>query len=90
MTDKLYKNHPEYKVLGVIESFTHIIDELIEFLAKPSLDELSDVSYAINRFLGSLSRRKYVDFLPAKLHILKCNKRFEEYGHFRSKTHLND
>jgi len=86
--NRLYRFHPEYKVLGVKESITHLTDEIKEFIDEPSMDEFSDICYGVNRFLGSLCGVKYVGLLPAKIHIAKCNKRYLEYGHFRSKRHI--
>lgn len=86
--NRLYRFHPEYKVLGVKESIKHLIDEIKEFIEEPSMDEFSDICYGVNRFLGAIVGRKYVGLLSAKTHIAKCNKRYLEYGHFRSKRHL--
>lgn len=86
--DRLYRFHPEYKVLGVKESVVHLIDEIKEFIDEPSMDEFSDICYGVNRFLGSLFGIKYINLLSAKIHITKCNKRYLEYGHFRSKRHI--
>lgn len=86
---KLYENHPDYKVLDTWSGCIHLIDEIIELIQSPSLDELSDCCYAVNRLFGSLFNMKYLRIIPFdKIHIEKCNKRYLEYGHFRSKKHL--
>lgn len=86
----LYVNHPEYRVLGVVDAYQHLKEEFQEFLQEPSWDEFSDCCYAINRLAGALLRRKYLRIIPFDgIHISKCNRRFLEYGHFRSKRHIN-
>ena len=86
---KLYNNHKDYKTLSFREGFLCIGDELVEWICSFNKDEFSDVCYAINRFIGSIFHKKYIRIIPFDaMHIIKCNKRFLEYGHFRSKRHL--
>ena len=35
------------------EEVVRVVDEVIEFIEEPSLDELSDISYSINRIAGT-------------------------------------
>ena len=86
---KLYQDHPEYLVLTPNEASKHLADELDEFFEDLSWDEFSDVCYAVNRLIGSLFKVKYVRILPFDSHhITKCNLRYTQYGHFRSKKHI--
>lgn len=86
---QLYKNHPDYKVLGMKDALTHVKDEILEFITEPSYDEFSDIMYGMNRLVGSIFNKKYIGIFPgAGMHINKCNKRFTSYGHFRSKRHI--
>lgn len=66
-------------------------DEVIEFIEEPSLDELSDISYCINRLAGTLTKVPYkrIVGLDAR-HIFKINNRMKQYGCIRSKNHLKD
>jgi hypothetical protein len=87
---KALLNHKEFTVLTVSEAVNHLIDESKEFYEEPSLDELSDIAFAINRLAGAIVRIKY---LPVILfldipHIIKKLKRIKEYGHFRSRRVL--
>lgn len=87
--DKLYANHPEYKILGVDEAYSQLYDEFLEFCEDLTWDEFSDCCYAFNRLIGAVFNRKYLRILPFDgCHISKCNRRFLEYGHFRSKRHI--
>lgn len=66
-------------------------DEVIELVQKPSLDELSDVIYCINRLAGSVANKPYVKILPGdKLHITKIEKRMRVYDCIRSRNHLTN
>lgn len=86
---KLYSEHKDYNILSFREGVTCIADEFTEWICCFCLDEFSDVCYAINRFIGSIFNKKYIRVIPFDaMHIEKCNKRFLEYGHFRSKRHL--
>ena len=67
------------------------VDEIKEFIEDPSMDELSDIVYCLNRAVGSLFNKSYVRLIPGdKLHVDKINKRMEEYGCIRSPRHLLD
>jgi len=86
----MYYNHPDYKIVGMKEGLSIIMDEVREFLQAPSKDEMSDIIYGINRLIGGLFGKKYLKLLPFDgIHIAKCNRRYLEYGHFRSKRHIN-
>ena len=83
-----YLNHPEFTVLTVREAVRTLLDEVEEFCEEPSRDEASDIAFGIGRLLGALLGRKYVPVWGDSLHIAKCNARFLDYGHFRSRRHL--
>ncbi len=86
---QLYYNHPEFNVLKLKDALQLIKDEIVEFIEEPSYDEFSDVMYAVNRTVGSVFNMKYIKLVPGdNMHIKKCNARFLEYNHFRSKRHL--
>ncbi len=76
-----------YKVLSIKEAFNHLIDEIKEFINSPSLDELSDISFSINRLLGSLINKEYVNLLNATKHINKINQRMIDNKCIRSNNH---
>ena len=83
-----FSRHPEFRVLGVKQALHDIADEVVEFVQSPSRDEASDIAFGLGRLLGALCKRKYVGVWGDSLHIAKCNERFVEYGHFRSRRHL--
>lgn len=83
-----WMRHPEFRVLSVKSALSDIWDEVKEFIAEPSQDEASDVAFGIGRLLGAFVGKKYVRFIGDGLHVAKCNQRFAEYGHFRSKRAL--
>ena len=85
----LFSNHAEFTVLTIREALTTLMDEVTEFCQEPSKDEASDIAFGIGRLLGALLGRKYVPVWGDTQHIAKCNARFLDYGHFRSKRHLN-
>jgi hypothetical protein len=86
-----FYTHPDFKVLSVREAFGYIKDEVKEFIKAPSLDELSDIFFALNRLCGAIVRRKYIRLYPFDNdHILKCNKRMKQFGHFRSLRALDE
>lgn len=74
--------------LSVPEAVGHLLDESLELLKEPSLDELSDVCYATGRLLGSVLRRPYVGVLFDDRHKAKMRERMLEYGCVRSRRHL--
>ena len=74
-------------VLSARAALRHLTEEVIELVADPSQDELSDVAYAVNRLAGSLVRRELVRLLPATLHEAKIISRYSTYGCIRSRSH---
>ena len=66
-------------------------DEVIELIEEPSLDELSDVVYCLNRLAGTFTKRPYLKVLPGDgLHITKVKARMLEHNCIRSKRHLKN
>lgn len=84
-----YTDHPAFTVLTVREAVSTLLDEVAEFCEEPSRDEASDIAFGMGRLLGALLGRKYVPVWGDTQHIAKCNARYLDYGHFRSKRHLN-
>lgn len=77
--------------LTLKEALHGLTDEMVELIEEPSRDELSDVTYSLNRLAGALVRKPYIGLFPyAKLHKEKVEKRMLEHGCIRSKRHLID
>ena len=83
-----YINHPQFLTLSIREALTTLLDEVVEFVQEPSRDEASDIAFGVGRLLGALLGRKYVPVWGDTQHIAKCNARYLDYGHFRSKRHI--
>lgn len=65
------------------------IDEVKEFIAEPTMDELSDIAHAVNRFAGALKKVPYTRVVVGdKLHKEKIDQRMAYYGCIRSPRHL--
>lgn len=73
------------KFWGACKEF---VDEFVEFIQDPSLDEMSDCCYAVGRIIGAMSGKVYVHVPGDARHIAKIKSRMEEYGCIRSKRHL--
>ena len=84
----LFSDHPAFTVLTVREAVRTLLDEVTEFCQEPSKNEASDIAFGIGRLLGALLGRKYVPVWGDTQHIAKCNARYLDYGHFRSRRHL--
>lgn len=65
-----------------------LADEGIEFCKKPSLDEMSDIAYAVGRLMAGVVGKVYVHMPLDERHITKIEKRMQEYGCIRSQRHL--
>jgi hypothetical protein len=75
--------------LPLKEAARCIIDEVLEFIEQPCRDELSDVVYTVNRFIGSMVGKDVVRLVPGDaMHLAKVRLRMDEYGCIRSKRHL--
>ena len=80
-----------HDVLSFKSAIRDIADEAIEFIKAPSFDEMSDIVYAINRFVGSIMRKPYVRVVIGDgRHVEKIQLRMQEYGCIRSKRHLKN
>lgn len=77
-----------FKRRTVSDAIRDIADEVAEFVAQPSRDELSDICFGIGRLLGSLVGREYVRFMGDGAHVAKINKRMSDYGCIRSRNHF--
>lgn len=75
--------------LSIKKGLSAFKDEVIEFIEEPSMDELSDVVYTINRIAGALFNKTYIKVLPGDaMHIAKINIRMRTYGCIRSPRHF--
>lgn len=64
-------------------------DEVIEFVNEPSMDELSDIFYCLNRLAGTLSNKPYRKVFPVdQRHKDKVISRMAAYQCIRSPRHL--
>ena len=76
-------------VLTLKQSLLGLKDEVVEFIEEPSLDELSDIAYSVNRLVGSLTNKPYVKIVCGDArHIAKIKLRMQEHGCIRSVRHL--
>lgn len=66
----------------------HFCEEVYELYKEPSLDELSDCSYALGRLTAGIFGKNYFTMPFDKRHRTKIQKRMEEYGCVRSARHL--
>lgn len=80
-----------YQPLPLKTALRYLKDEVIEFVEKPSIDELGDVIRVTNRFAGALFNRAEIRILPyPKSHLDKVNARMKKNGCIRSEAHLID
>jgi hypothetical protein len=70
------------------EAVLYLLDEVGEFLWHPSLDEASDICFAMGRLLGTLAGKKYVNVPGDFLTIEKMRDRMMTYGCIQSERHL--
>lgn len=70
------------------EAVKEFLDEFLEFLRGPSLDEASDCAYAVGRVLAAMVGKVYVRVPGDGRHIAKIDRRMADYGCIRSKKHL--
>lgn len=78
-----------YQPLPVKTALRYLKEEIIEFIQKPSLDELGDVIRVTNRLAGALFKKKEIRILPyPKQHLDKVNSRMKANGCIRSVSHL--
>lgn len=78
-----------HSVLSIKDGVKGLLDEVIEFIEEPSLDELSDISYSINRIAGTFIGKPYMKVVPGDgLHVMKIRKRMNSHGCIRSQRHL--
>ena len=75
-------------VLTRREALGHLAEELGEWVAKPSRDEVSDVMFSIGRLVGAMRGVHYVSMPGDKLHWKKITRRMQEYGCIRSKRNV--
>lgn len=76
--------------LSLKEGVISIAEEVVEFIKSPSMDELSDIVYAINRTVSSLIGLYYFPIIPIldRKHKLKIEERMKNYRCIRSTRHL--
>jgi hypothetical protein len=75
--------------LTIKKGLSALKDEIIEFVEEPSMDELSDVVYCLNRLAGAIVKKTYIKIVPGdKLHIAKIKIRMRTDGCIRSPRHF--
>ena len=74
-------------VRSIRQALADVVDEVIEFVHAPSMDEFSDISWGIGRLLGALTSRAVVRMPGDGRHYRKIAARMAEYGCVRSKRH---
>ena len=80
-----------HTTLTLKEAAQGLFDEVVELITEPSRDELSDVTYSLNRLAGALVGKPYIGMFPyVGLHKEKVEKRMRDHGCIRSKRHLID
>ena len=80
-----------HNVLTFKQGYDGLVDEVKEFIDEPSMDELSDIVYSINRIAGTIIKKPYVRVLPGdSIHVAKIKERMKSYGCIRSSRHLKD
>lgn len=78
-----------YQPLPFKTAARYLKEELIEFLQKPSIDELGDVIRVTNRLAGSIFKKKEIRLIPyPKSHVFKVDNRMKANGCIRSTRHL--
>lgn len=78
-----------HQTMTIKKALHALKDEVIEFIQEPSRDELSDITYCINRLAGSIVGKPYKGIVGGtRLHVEKIQKRMQDYGCIRSKNHL--
>lgn len=77
-------------VLSINQAIADLNDEVYEWLESHSLDEASDVCYAIGRLVAAYEGMVYASMLGDEGHIAKIDARMAEYGCIRSRRHLVD
>lgn len=79
-----------HDTLSFKDGVISIAEEVVEFIKSPSMDELSDIVYSINRMVGSLVGFPYLKLIPFldRKHIYKIDDRMARYNCIRSPRHL--
>jgi hypothetical protein len=75
-------------LLNPRQAVKDVVDEVKEMVAEPSMDEFSDIIYAIGRLMASLIGKVYIPLPGDGRHVAKIDARMLEYGCIRSKRHL--
>jgi len=79
-----------FRMIGMRRAVLYVLDEVGEFLWRPSLEEASDICFAMGRLLGTLAGRKYVNVPGDSMTIEKMRERMMTYGCIQSERHLID
>lgn len=78
-----------YQPLPIKTALRYLKEEIVEFVQKPSMDELGDVIRVTNRLAGAVFKRKELTLIPyPKVHLDKVNSRMRKNGCIRSEAHL--
>lgn len=70
------------------EAMRDLFDEMSEWIAAPSIDEVSDIAFAVGRLLAGLANRVYWRVPLDSRHMAKINARMAEHGCIRSARHI--
>lgn len=76
--------------LSTKQATAALLDEILEFVSKPSLDEFDDVKVCLNRLFGSFINEATFELMTTPLYDAKVTSRMEQYGCIRSARHLVD
>lgn len=76
--------------LDLSKAITALKEEVIEFIEKPSMDELSDCTFGMGRLIAGLFGRVYISMPLDGRHKQKIEDRMQEYGCIRSKRYLRN
>ena len=79
-----------FNKISVREAVKYFVEEVIEFVERPSMDEFSDICFTLGRLFGSFAGRKYVRVLGDGLTIEKMRNRMMAYGCIKSRRNLGD
>lgn len=79
------------KPLPLKQGLLMVTDELVELAQNPSLDELSDVIFCVNRFFANRLKKDYIKLIPGDgRYLSKARARLADTGCIRSANHFTD
>jgi len=75
--------------IAVRDAAMYLLEEVGEFIWHPSLNEASDICFAMGRLLGTLAGKKYISVPGDFMTIEKMQDRMMTYGCIQSERHLS-